>query len=410
MMRVNHENREDTRRDFDSSYSLVSIVVCSMLAISLAAVPCPGAGIEQTGTTRHLSFEQISRAADQAREENRNDDAIRLYGQALTKKPDWEQGLWSLATLLYEKEQYAAARDVFRQFMTLRPDAGPGWALLGISEFETREYPRALDHLQMAMTAGMGDRKDLIHSVFYYVVVLLTRLERYDDSMDMLLKMLASGSDSSLLVEPAGLAGLRLPLLPAEIAADRHDLIGLAGKAVVAMQTQHYEDAEAGFRKLAADYPNEPGVHFLYGAYLMQLHPDDGIREMKRELEISPSHVLARVRLAEQYLTQQQMDEGLALAQEAEKLEPKRASAHMLVGEALVAKGDLAGGMKELETARQDDPLNSRIHWDLMRAYISSGRTGDAKNEKAEIEKLSRPASESGPAQDEKSSEPTVAK
>jgi tetratricopeptide (TPR) repeat protein len=314
-----------------------------------------------------------------------------------------------LATLLYEKEQYAAARDVFRQFMTLRPDAGPGWALLGISEFETREYSRALDHLQIAMTTGMGDRKDLIQSVFYYVVVLLTRLERYDDSMDMLLKMLASDSDPSLLIEPAGLAGLRLPLLPAEIPQDRRSMIQLAGKAVVAIQTQHYEDAEASFKQLVADYPNEPGVHFLYGAYLMQLHPDDGIREMKHELEISPSHVLARVRLAEQYLAQQRPDEASALAQEAVKLEPKRASAHMLLGEALVAEGNLTGGMKELETSRDDDPLNSRVHWDLMRAYISAGRTEDAKNEKAQIEKLSRP-SENRPSQDEKSSEPAVAK
>ena len=389
------------------------MIAIALLTLSLAfpsKAPAPTVGGQAATTAPASSFQQLSHAADRAREENRDDDAVRLYKQALTKKPDWEQGLWYLATLLYEKEQYAAARNVLRQFMTLRPDAGPGWALLGISEFETREYSRALDHLQVAMTTGMGDRKDLIQSVFYYVVVLLTRLERYDDSMDMLLKMLASDSDSSLLIEPAGLAGLRLPLLPAEIPQDRRSMIQLAGKAVVAMQTQHYEDAEAGFKQLVADYPNEPGVHFLYGAYLMQLHPDDGIREMKRELEISPSHVLARVRLAEQYLAQQRPDEALVLAQEATKLEPKRASAHMLVGEALIAKGDLASGMKELETARDDDPLNSRVHWDLMRAYMTAGRTQDAKNEKAEIEKLNRSASGPVPAQDEKSSEPAVAK
>ncbi len=74
----------------------------------------------------------------------------------------------------------------------------------------------------------------------------------------------------------------------------------------------------------------------------------------------------------------------------------------MLVGEALVAKEDLQGGMKELEAARDVDPMNSRIHWDLMRAYMSAGRTEDAKREKAEIEKLNQSALDKAPSADGK--------
>lgn len=366
----------------------------------------PVAVVDQARPNTHLSFEQLSQEADRAREANRNDEAIRLYKRGLAQRPDWEQGLWSLATLLYEKEQYADARDTFRQFMTRRPDAGPGWALLGISEFQTREYPRALDHLQRATAAGMGDRQELAQSVFYFAAVLLTRFERYDDSMDMLVRMLASEPQSSLLTEPAGLAGLRLPVLPAEIPADRREIVRLAGEAIVASATQHFEDADNKFKQLVASYPSEPGVHFLYGAYLMQLHPDDGIREMKLELKNSPSHVLARVRLAEQYLAQQQNDEALQLAQEAAKLDPKRASPHMLAGEALQAKGDLTAALKEFEISRADDSLNTRIHWDLMRAYNAAGRKDDARHEKDEIEKLSRSESNGGFSQDDKPSEP----
>jgi len=366
----------------------------------------PVAASNQARAATHVSFQQLSREADRARDESRNDDAIRLYKSALVKRPDWEQGLWFLGTLLYEKDRYADARDTFRQFMTLRPDAGPGWALLGMSEFQTREYPRALDHLQRAMAVGMGDRQELAQSVFYFAAVLLTRFERYDDSMDMLVRMLSSDPQSSLLTEPAGLAGLRLPLLPAEIPADRRQLVRLAGEAIVASQTQHYEDADTKFRQVVASYPHVPGVHFLYGAYLMQLHPDDGIREMKLELQNSPSHVLARVRLAEQYLAQQQNDEALQLAEEAAKLDPKRASPHMLAGEALQAKGDLAAALREFEISRDDDSMNTRIHWDLMRAYNAAGRTDDARRQKDEIEKLSRSESNGGTPRDDKTSEP----
>lgn len=381
------------------------ILLASVLMLQLAA-PVFATDSQPAGTT----FEQLSQEADKAREEDRNDDAIRLYEQALNKRPEWDQGLWYLSTLWYDKEQYAAARDTLRRFMTLRPDSGPGWALLGLSEFQTREFSRALDHLQRAMATGMGDRKNLVHSVFYYVAVLLTRFQRFDDSMDVLTKMIATDSDTSLLVEPAGLAGLRLPLVPAEIAPARKNLIDLAGQAIVAVQTEHNEDADAKFRELEQAYPNEPGVHFLYGAYLMQEHPENGIREMKRELEISPSHVLARIRLALHYLSQQQPDAALQYAEEAAKLDPKRASAHMLLGEALVAKGELAAGTKELETARDSDGLNTRIHWDLVRAFTTAGRTEDANREKQEIEKLSRAGAESPKAQDETSSEPARSK
>jgi tetratricopeptide (TPR) repeat protein len=331
----------------------------------------------------------LLQAAEKARDENRNDESIRLFRRALSEQPESEQALWYLGTMLYEKEQYAESRDVLRQFVTIRPDAGPAWALLGLGEFQLREYPRALDHLQRAMAQGMGDRKELIQSVFYHVVVLLSRFERYDDSIDMLVKMLSSGPPDPALAEPAGLAGLRLPLLPAEIPPDRRELIDLAGRAALAMQTQHYEEAESEFKRLVADYPNEPGVHYLYGAYLVQLHPNESVAEFERELEISPSHVLARVRLAEQLIAQRDFDRALTLAQQAIKLDPKRASAHMLAGEALLAKGNAGGGIKELETARDIDPSVVRAHWDLLRAYIAAGREKDADREKQAIEKLS---------------------
>jgi tetratricopeptide (TPR) repeat protein len=380
------------------------MIAVYLLAISLAALPAAGvaAAAQQVRAAGSGQFEQLSQAADKARDEGRDDDAIRLYKEALSKRPEWEQGLWYLGNTYYGKGQYFEARDVFRHFMTLRPDAGPGWALLGLSEFQTREYSRALDHLQRSMALGMGENRELIQSVFYSATVLLIRLERYDDGMNMLLKMAATDSNPSQLVEPAGLAGLRLPLLPAEIPPDRRALIQLAGEGVIALRTHRYEDAEAKFKQMVERYPNEAGVHFLYGAYLMQRHPDEGIREMKLELQNSPSHVLARVRLAEQYLAQQQSDEALQLAQEAAKLDPKRASPHMLAGEALQAKGDLAAALKEFEISRDDDSMNTRIHWDLMRAYNAAGRTDDAKREKAEIEKLSSSESNGASPQGDK--------
>lgn len=359
----------------------------------------PAGAAQETAAARRQHFDQLLQSAEKARDENRDDEAVGLFRRALSLEPESEEALWYLGSMLYEQEHYTLARDVLRQFLTIRPNAGPGWALLGLSEFQLREYPRALDHLQRAMSQGMGDRKEMVQSVFHEVAALLTRFERYDDSLDMLAKMSASGSQDPSLIGLAGLAGLRLPLLPTEIPPDRVDLVERAGRAVLALESQQYETAEAEFKQLISAYPNEPGVHFLHGASLMQLHPTDAVPEFERELEISPSHALARIRLAEQLIAQSDLDRALALAQEAIKLEPKRASAHMLAGEALIAKGNEGDGIKELETARENDALVSRIHWDLLRAYGTAGRKQDADRERQELEKLYRAKSPGRPSE-----------
>ncbi len=334
------------------------------------------------------SFEQLSQSAERARNQNRSDEAIGFYQQALKLQPEWGQGLWYLSTLLYQKERYAEARDLLRRFVAEEPKAGPGWALLGMSEFHTREYARALDHLQRTTALGLGDRKQMSQSVFYVIAVLLTRFEQYDESMTLLYGLVGSGAAEAPLVEPAGLAALRMPLLPTEIPPDRREMIRKAGAGAFALYAQHYDEAEKLFRDIATTHPNEPSVHFLYGAFLMNTRPEEGIREMQRELEISPFHVPARMRLAEEFVKEGKLDQALPLAEEAVKFDSRNASAHMVYGEALVAKGDLSGGIRELEKARGQAPEMMRLRWDLFRAYTAAGRSEEASREKAEIEKL----------------------
>ena len=299
------------------------------LAISATAVPAQQT--HATARTKPVSdFTHLSQAADAARDQGRSDEAIKLYRQALTIQPKWKDGLWSISSLSYANNQYADARDSLRRLLAIDPEPGLAWAMLGMSEFELRDYSRSLDHLRRAMTQDMGDQKEVAQSVFYLVAILQTRFELFDEGMGLLIAMVKSGQDSKPLVEPIGLASLRLPFLPAEIPADRRDMIRRAGEATLALEAQRRDEADKMFRQNVEQYPNEPGVHFLYGAFLLDENPEAGIQELKKELEVSPSNVSARLRLAEEYAKQQHPDLALPLAQEAVKLDPKRAAAHMI--------------------------------------------------------------------------------
>lgn len=336
------------------------------------------------------SFEQLSLAAAKAQNEKRDDEAIQLYRQALALKPEWEQGLWSLATMLYGQGRYAEARDVLRRFGALKPNDGPGRALLGMSEFQTREYARALDHLRQGMTLGLGRNQRMEPSVYFLAAALLTRFEAYDQSLRILFEIARWGESNFPPMEAVGVAALRMPLLPAEIPPERLELVRLAGEGSVDLWKQRYDDAGKLFSKLAAMYPKEPGVHFLFGLFLMSDRPEAAIGEMQRELVVYPFCVPARVRLSEEYLKTGQLDRALTVAEEAVKLDPKASATHLALGEALVAEGDLARGIHELETARDRDPELTRIRWDLVRAYSAAGRNEDARQQKEAIEKLTQ--------------------
>lgn len=364
-------------------------VLKNVLLAAVLILPSAMTAQPQSGNAAHRSFQKLSQAAKQAREESRDDAAISLYQQAVKLKPEWDEGLWYLGTLLYGKERYPEACEALRRFVAQDPKIGYGWAMLGMDEFQTRDYGRALDHLQRGMALGLGDHSKMASSVFYVTAILLTRSEQFDGSMELLFSMVASGEDTAPLVEPIGLAALRLPFLPGEIPSDRREMVRRAGTAALALQAQRHEQAEKLWSDMEAAYPKEPGVHFLYGAYLLGVRPDDGIKEMKRELDISPSHVPARIRLAEEYVKRQQFDQGLSFAQEAVRLAPKYPPARVVLGEALVAKGDLAGGIRELEIVRDQIPDLVRVRWDLFRAYTTAGRTADAGREKEEIGRLS---------------------
>lgn len=372
----------------------------SFLIVCLWAASPSSRSVAQTTPSRQqksypvshkASFEQLSAAASKAKDENRDNDAIELYKQALSLQPTWKEGLWYLGVLVFGREQYPETRDLMRRLVAQDPNAGPAWALLGISEFQNRAYSRSLDHLQRARTTGVGDRKELAQSVFYYASVLLTRFEQYDDAMTLLMAMVKSGSPPNLLVEPVGLAGLRYPFLPSEIPADRKEMFRTAGQAALAIEAQRPEDAEKLFTSLVAAYPNEPGVHFLYGVFLLDVRPEEGVKELKRELEIAPLNSTAKLRLADEYLKEEHFEQALGLADEVVKVEPEHASGYLVLGEALVAKGELAKGIVALEASRKLKPDTVRTHWDLLRAYTSAGRAEDAKREKEEIERLRRP-------------------
>src|SRR5207249_11307991 len=78
--------------------------------------------------------------------------------------------------------------------------------------------------------------------------------------------------------------------------------------------------------------PSEPGVHYMYGVYLLKEHPPLAINEFRREIEVSPSHDAARIQLALEFLRTGEYEQGLKYAREAVGLAPGNFVAHVACG------------------------------------------------------------------------------
>jgi tetratricopeptide (TPR) repeat protein len=328
------------------------------------------------------SFEDLASAASAAREANDIPRAIGLYGQALQLDPKWQDGWWFLGVLEYGADQYAAGRDALSHYLDLAPKAGPAFALRGLCEFETGEYAQSLADIQHALSLGAANAPRNEQILRYHEALLLTHSQRFEEALRAYGVFARDGVTSPELLLAMGLAGLRTPLFPKELAANQQDLYLAAGNAAFQFMAGDAKKGQAAFEDLFERFPTTPNAHYLYGYLLFATDPDQALPEFKRELEIAPSSSAAEVMLAWDSLMRGKFTEALPYARKAATEEPQAIVPQLVLGRSLLETGDVKGGMEHLEKALQLDPENLETHLALAKAYSKSGRKEDARRER----------------------------
>ncbi|HUO27878.1 MAG TPA: tetratricopeptide repeat protein [Bryobacteraceae bacterium] len=335
----------------------------------------------------------IQTQAEAARQHNRVDEAIALYKKGVAIAPGWEEGWWALGTLDYTLYQYSEARDAFRHLTALQPNAGAGWALLGLSEFEIKQYDQALQHLHRASELHTGQDQAIADDANFHLALLLTRDQEYEESMKLLSLFGQRNMNDAKFVEAMGIAALRKPLLPSEMVPTDRQLVMDVGRVMYDAAALRTTEAGAEFKILVDKYPDTPNIHYLYGSFLMFVDADNALREMKKELEISPAHVPAMVTIANEYIQRKDYQAALPYAQKAAELEPQNFPAHAVLGRVLAESGmDVPRGIRELEEARKLAPGSPQVRIALSTAYAKADRKEDAARERREFLKLRQEA------------------
>lgn len=351
----------------------------TLIAMSLLTLPA----LAQTAKIRPLAQQ-----AAEARDAGKVDEAVALYRRVVAQRPDWAEGWWNLGTLEYDRNAYAPARDAFSRLVKLDATSAPGWALRGLSEFELKDYRASLDDLQRALRMGLDKVPPLAKVTRYHAALLLTKSSQFQNALQLFSQLAVLGADDRDTMLGTGLAGLRMPLFPAETPSPAEDFTYRVGHAIQLGGLRRELESRKEFEALIAEYPRQPELHNLLGQLLLPSDPDAALEQWKLELKISTEHLPAKLQIAFEYLKRGEASAGLPYARDAAALDPQSFVAHNALGRLLLASGDLTGGIAELEKAKKLAPESPDTRIELASAYAKAGRSQDAARERAEFLRL----------------------
>jgi tetratricopeptide (TPR) repeat protein len=317
---------------------------------------------------------KLAGQADAARESGRMDEALALYGKAVGLSPQWGQGWWAIGKIHYDQDRYPQCRDAFRRFTTLDSKSAPGMAMLGLCEFQTREYPQALSHLEKAEQLGLRPEQELYNVTLYHLALLQTRAGFYERAIELCRTLRRNDFNPEWVIAVSGVAALRKPLFPQDLPEADRELAFMLGKAVSSPDIPLGGDWRRDFADVLKSYPSAPNFHYWYGTALLAADPDQGLAELKTELEGSPNHVPALLQIVFEYLKRGEPENAKPFAERAAKAAPRDFAARASLGRVLVLTNEEPSGIQELETAVKLAPDSRQTRFWLAQAYCRTGQ------------------------------------
>lgn len=389
------------RETNNAGVTLSSVFVVAALAAGLFALTGRAVQSSAQSAPASPSFEELSSRARQALDANHTSEAIRLLKRAVELRPAWSEGWWYLGTSLYDANQFPEAHDAFLHFVTVEHvQAGPGYGMLGLTEFQLKDYQKAKIAFERGIALGLGDNADFADEVLYDDGIANNLVGQPELGL-IRLKLIANRiaaahpqdpvnavlADTRLL-DAFGLAALRMQKLPSEIPADKAQLVRQAGRGQAFVAELDNASAGKEIKQILEQYPNEPGVHYMYGVYLLKEDPPSAPEQFRQEIAISPKDAAPRIQLALEFLRVSDYKQGLKYAQDAIALAPDNFVAHVACGRLWLGFGDSTRALHELRTAVKLSPGSPEAHFALSRALTEAGQTREAALERKEFERL----------------------
>ncbi len=309
--------------------------------------------------------------------------AAKLLQQALALQDTCAEGWFYLGGALYRIKRFDESVTAFRKGTKLEPGIGPAWAFQGMAEHEIHQDDKALADIRHGESIGIHKDPQFEAAARLVAANILIKRSLFDQALWQVLSLSKYPDMPQSARDAAGLIALTIPKDFSDLPPEKQKVVRLAGEAQWAAVGQRSDEAVAAYAHLLAEYPNEPGVHYAHGLFLLSSNEHAAIEEFQAELKINPNHW--ETMLVSAFLLSRSGDVEGALAdvEKARKLVPRSYEwlCDAEAGRAYQTAGETDKSIAQFEKAVKMAPDNAELHHFLEQAYKRAGRKADAQRE-----------------------------
>jgi tetratricopeptide (TPR) repeat protein len=350
------------------------------------AVPEYQAAIEKDSTDIDLRF-RLGRALFYA---ERYNEALEVYKDVVTRDPEYAPGQLALGDLYFRSGQadprrYADARPYLEKYVTMRPDDGKGWSLLGRDLYYLREMDKALE----AMNKGeaLGDKsKDMYRSRFRLYVdrkeydKAIADYERADPEPDDQLRM------AQVLViqkQPARAESLYRSMISAD-STSRLAKFAMNELGKMRFREKDYEGAIGNFqRRIALDPQNDEAYYYIGLSHKEMKRYPEALAALRQASTLAPDKVDRRFWLGIMYAQVDSIPQARLEFNQVTKLDSLGAQkttgvAHRQLGFYLLIDKNYPEAIRHLERAVAIEPKDVQAWVWLGQGQQNSGNRAKA--------------------------------
>lgn len=229
------------------------------------------------------SPQSVSQASSPARSSIADSAEISSLEHELAERPLWTEGWWKLGVLDYEGNRYTEAVRALNTVLVAKPDLSAAWALLGLCEFESRDFVSARQHLERAQSTTTGVDAEVAHVASYHLALLVIHDGAFEQALTLLDSAFPAQERPAQIALARGLAFLRVPLLPESVDPSSEALLTAAGTIPSGAS------GSSGFAAFTRLHPRTPFAHYAYASALQaggRLR--EALAELHAETEVTP--------------------------------------------------------------------------------------------------------------------------
>lgn len=309
-------------------------------------------------------------------------------------------GLNDWGTAEARQRQYAQALEHFQQAESWDASTPGLMRNLGMAAFRLQNYPEAIRALAQVVSSDASDQtaRLMLAMSYFSLEKFADAAAQFNQIPDLAMQdtrtAYAWGFSLARTSQQQSASQIADKLAARDLSPDVRFLV-----CQLYTSAENYDHAVSCFRKISAENPSMPRVHYEMGATLIRLdRPVEAIPELREELKINPGDVDAQYNLAYALLEISQRDEALALLDKVVTEKPDYFQAQYELGKTLLESGKLPQAIEHLEAAEKLDPSADYIHYQLQSAYRRAGRADDANRELAIYKQIKASHRNIGPA------------